>query len=102
MNKLEKEKRNRDVLSIGEKTEEGRLKITKIEKYRDDAYNYKINTIFWAALTALETLIRYVTTDKSLKELIPISIVPLIAFLFNKVRTDRKVYNLEEEVLKSK
>lgn len=102
MNRIEKEKRIAQVLASGDKTEEGRLKIVKIEKYRDNSYDYKINAIFWAALTAFETIMRYVTSDKALTSLVPTSLVPLVAFLFQKIRVDRKIYHLEEEILNSK
>ncbi len=100
MNK--KEKRDIIVALEGNKTEEGRLKVKKIETLRDSSYNYKINTIFWSLFSGLEFLVRYIATDKSLKSLIPIGVIPLIGCLFNKIRLDRKVNNLQEEILNSK
>ena len=97
-----KEEKNNKIVAEGNKTEEGRLKIQKIEHLKEKSYEYKINTIFWVALSSLEVLIRYVTTDKTLPKLIPISIIPLLGFLFNKIRMDKKVNNLEEEILNPK
>ena len=97
-----KEERNTEVTTGENETEEVRLKIEKLFKLQINSYEAKINSVFWAALSGLEFLIRYVSTDKSLKKLIPITIIPLAVCIFNKIRLDIKIHNTEKEILNSK
>ena len=106
MNKEEKKKRDNEVVTEGNKTPEGRLKIEAIEEYKDSADDYKLNAKFYGLASVIEIIIRIIYCNTMNKEgilrLVPINLIPLAVYIYRKMKMDKRIYNLEEEILNSK
>ena len=102
---MDKVERRIQVNTIGNETEEGRLKIKKIEEFRRDSNVYKINSILLGILGAFEILVGLIGEKISLRDisiLTTITMLSFISFVHKKMITDNKIYNLEEEILNQK
>ena len=102
---MDKEERRIQVNNLGNMTEEGRLKIKRIEEFQNDSDSYKANYTIFGMLGAVEILVGLIGQKMTLRDLsllAPVTLVPLIALVYKKMRTDKKIYKLEEEILKQK
>ena len=93
------------VKEICENLEDGRLRIENIDNYQNRSDDDKIGAILFGMMGGIEILLALVGLKAKFADLLlllPVSLFPSLVLLISKFISDRKVYNLEEEIINPK